>query len=74
MVTCKEIKEAYNILKDVVKNTPLEKNRTFSKLINSNVYLKLENLQNTGSFKIRGAYNKIYHLSKNDRKQLANLL
>jgi len=69
MVTFIEIKEAYDILKYVVKNTPLEKNRTFSTLTNSNVYLKLENLQNTGSFKIRGAYNKIYHLTEEEKKR-----
>ena len=38
-------------------------------MIKSNIYLKLENLQNTGSFKIRGAYNKIYYLSKEEKKQ-----
>ena len=69
MVSFKEIEEAYDILKDVVKNTPLEKNRTFSKFTNSNVYLKLENLQNTGSFKIRGAYNKIFHLTDDEKKR-----
>jgi len=68
MVSFKDIEEAYDILKDIVKNTPLEKNRTFSKLTNSNIYLKLENLQNTGSFKIRGAYNKIYHLTDDEKK------
>jgi threonine dehydratase len=69
MVTFNDIKEAQIILKDVVKNTPLEKNKTFSNLTNSNIYLKLENLQNTGSFKIRGAYNKIYHLTKEEKKK-----
>jgi threonine dehydratase len=53
----------------VVKRTPLEKSKTFSHLARTNVYLKLENLQTTGSFKIRGAYNKIYHLSQAERKR-----
>lgn len=69
MVSLDEIKEAHNILKGVVKNTPLEKNRTFSNIIGSNIYLKLENLQNTGSFKIRGAYNKIYHLANEEKNR-----
>jgi threonine dehydratase len=69
MIEFKDIKEAYTIIKEVVKNTPLEKNRTFSTITNSNIFLKLENLQNTGSFKIRGAYNKIYHLNEEEKKQ-----
>lgn len=69
MPSFKDIKEAYEILKPVVKRTSLEKSKTFSKLTKTNIYLKLENLQTTGSFKIRGAYNKIYHLSKKDRER-----
>jgi len=69
MITFDEINQAYNIVKDVVKRTPLEKSRTFSNMIGSNVYLKLENLQNTGSFKIRGAYNKIYSLSEDEKNR-----
>jgi threonine dehydratase len=69
MLTFKGIQEAYEILKPVVKQTPLERSKTFSQLVKANVYLKQENLQSTGSFKIRGAYNKIYHLSKQERKQ-----
>jgi threonine dehydratase len=69
MPTFEDIKEAYDILKNVAKRTPLEKSKTFSQMTKANVYLKLENLQTTGSFKIRGAYNKIYHLSKEERKR-----
>ena len=69
MPSFKDIKEAYDVLKPVVKRTSLEKSKTFSKLTKTNVYLKLENLQTTGSFKIRGAYNKIYHLSKKERER-----
>jgi len=68
MLTFKDIQEAYKILKPVVRRTPLEKSKTFSHMIKANVYLKEENLQTTGSFKIRGAYNKIYHLTKEERK------
>jgi threonine dehydratase len=69
MLTFQKIQEAYEILKPIVKQTPLERSKTFSQIIKANVYLKEENLQSTGSFKIRGAYNKIYHLSKQERKQ-----
>ena len=69
MPTFEDIKEAHDILKNVAKRTSLEKSKTFSQMTKANVYLKLENLQTTGSFKIRGAYNKIYHLNKEERKR-----
>lgn len=69
MVTYKDIEAAYDILKPVVRQTPLEKSTTFSQMIKTNVYLKEENLQSTGSFKIRGAYNKIYHLPPKQRQR-----
>ena len=68
MVVFQDIQEAYTVLKPVVKQTPLDRSKTFSHLTGSNVFLKEENLQTTGSFKIRGAYNKIYHLTKEERK------
>ncbi len=69
MVAFKDIQEAYQVLRPIVKQTPLEKSKTFSQLTRENVYLKEENLQITGSFKIRGAFNKIYHLTKQEKKQ-----
>lgn len=69
MVTFKDIKEAHKNLKNIVKRTPLERSKTFSKMTNSDLYLKLENLQNTGSFKLRGAYNKISRLTKEQKKK-----
>ena len=56
------ILNASNVLKSVVHETPLDKSRTFSHWTGSKVYLKLENLQKTGSFKVRGAYYKIHRL------------
>jgi len=69
MTTFDEVRKAYDVLKDVVKLTPLERSKTFSEMSESNVYLKLENFQNTGSFKLRGAYNKIYHLSQQEKER-----
>jgi len=54
-----DIEKAAKRLKGVVHKTPLEYSRTFSEMADCKVYLKYENLQKTGSFKIRGAYNKI---------------
>jgi threonine dehydratase len=51
------------------RHTPLEYSSKLSKLTNANVWLKLENQQVTGSFKIRGATNKILLLSKEEREK-----
>jgi threonine dehydratase len=58
-----DIVNAQSVLRNVVKLTPLERSKSFSVMSESEVYLKLENLQSTGSFKVRGAYYKIKNLS-----------
>ncbi len=63
-VTLKDIEEAYERVKGVVKNTPLERSSSISELSSAEVYLKLENLQRGGSFKIRGAYNLLSRTRK----------
>lgn len=52
----------------VVRKTPLHHSETFSRLSGSNVYLKAEFQQKTGSFKLRGAYAKIKSLSKDEKR------
>ncbi|MBN1801614.1 MAG: threonine ammonia-lyase, partial [Candidatus Lokiarchaeota archaeon] len=54
---------------DLIHKTPLNKSNTFSRMCSNEVYLKLENIQRTGSFKIRGAYNKISRLPELERKK-----
>ena len=61
----KDIENAYKKIKDSIVKTPLVTNDYINNLLNSQVYFKLENLQNTGSFKLRGATHKISTLSKN---------
>ena len=51
-----------------IRETPLDYSPYFSELTGANVYLKLENLQHTGSFKLRGAFNKLLSLSEEDRE------
>ncbi len=51
----------------IVKVTPLDLSTTFSELCSRHIYLKLENLQKTGSFKVRGALNKIQQLEATAR-------
>jgi len=58
-----KIYEAKERIKDVVVNTPFSYSPNLSEISKSEVYLKKENLQVTGAFKIRGAYNKIASLS-----------
>ncbi|MFP7298482.1 threonine ammonia-lyase [Neobacillus niacini] len=53
-------------MKEIVHMTPLDYSKTFSSLAHNEVYLKLENLQKTGSFKARGSYNKLISLSKEE--------
>lgn len=59
-----DIIRAQSRLKGIVKVTPLEHTKSFSAMSGANVYMKLENMQSTGSFKVRGAYNKISCLSQ----------
>lgn len=68
-VTFKEIELARDVLRDIIRFTPLEQSRTLSQLTGMDLYLKLENLQRTGSFKIRGAYFKIHSLSDSERRK-----
>ncbi|WP_326911156.1 threonine ammonia-lyase [Sedimentibacter sp. MB31-C6] len=63
------IRNASQNLKRVLKKTNLIYSEFFSKEYGNNVYIKPENLQVTGSFKIRGAFNKINNLTKEERKR-----
>ena len=54
-------------IKDTVIKTPLLYSNVFSKISNNNVYMKCENLQLTGAYKIRGALNKILSLSEEEK-------
>jgi threonine dehydratase len=64
----KEIQEAQARLEGVARVTPVYGTETLSKLIGREVSLKAENLQRTGSFKIRGAVNKISTLSEREKR------
>ena len=61
------IKEAYRKIKGFVRKTPLIHSTYLSELCDNNVYLKLENLQLTNAFKIRGALNRMLDLSKDEK-------
>jgi threonine dehydratase len=57
-----DIREARRLISEVVDRTPVVSSRTLSRDIGGHVVLKAENLQQTGSFKIRGATNKLASL------------
>ncbi|HCU07724.1 MAG TPA: threonine ammonia-lyase [Clostridiales bacterium] len=65
MITIKEIQDARLVLDKVIRKTDLIEATGFS--TECDVYIKAENLQRTGSFKIRGAYNKISRLSPEEK-------
>src|SRR5688572_18152526 len=61
--TIEDIVKAQELLSGIIRRTPLQTSRTFSGLAGTNLFLKLECLQVTGSFKVRGAFVKISRLS-----------
>ncbi|MCL6597856.1 MAG: threonine ammonia-lyase [Alicyclobacillus macrosporangiidus] len=63
------VKAARQRLSGVIQTTPVDLSQTFSEMCGNPVYLKMENLQTTGSFKLRGAYNKIALLSEEQRRK-----
>ena len=60
----KDIEAAYEAVSPYIKNIPLYHSASFSENYRADIYFKLENLQRTGSFKVRGAYYKISQLSE----------
>ncbi len=62
-----DILEAQNRIRDSIQKTPIMLSASCSQKFGSQVYLKFENEQTTGSFKIRGSLNKILGLSQNER-------
>jgi threonine dehydratase len=67
MLTLKDIEAARQTIDSAIGLTPCQYSGFLSRLTGAQVYLKLENLQNTGSFKIRGALNKLSTLSPEER-------
>lgn len=66
MVSFNDIVKAHETMMGIVHKTPLDYSHTFSEHAGNETYLKLENLQKTGSFKVRGSYNKMISLRKEE--------
>ena len=69
MLTIEKFEEAYEVVSKVAHNTSLVESEYFSNISGNKVYLKPENMQLTGAYKIRGAYYKISTLSEEDRQK-----
>src|SRR5437879_7671046 len=68
-VTIADIWEAYKLLKPCLHHTPLAPSRTLHEITGADIYLKAENQQRSGSFKVRGASFKVSRLSDKERKR-----
>jgi threonine dehydratase len=63
-----DVKAAYIRSKNIIRKTPLDHSPALSNIIDGDVYLKLDNIQKTGSFKFRGAISKMTSLNEKQRK------
>lgn len=68
-VKLSDIEAAREILRDIIIHTPIIADAKLSKEIGARAYLKAESLQKSGSFKIRGAYNKIFRLNDDEKSR-----
>jgi len=64
-----KVREAKERISPYIHETPVEYSTTFSRRSGSDVFLKLENFQKTGSFKVRGAFNKLLSMMPKDRSK-----
>ncbi len=67
MIELSEIVQARRLISDVVLKTPFVYAPLLSERVDANIFLKKENLQLTGAYKIRGAFNKIASLSEEEK-------
>jgi len=68
-ITLENVKKAASLLRDVVLETPLQKNQYLSEKYEANIVFKREDLQEVRSYKIRGAYHKISSLTAEELEQ-----
>lgn len=68
-VTLPDIEDARRLLKNIINPTPIIADERLSDEIGATAYLKAECLQRGGSFKVRGAYNKISRLSEEEKSR-----
>jgi threonine dehydratase len=69
MITLEDVHAARGRVQPYIRRTPTERNETLSRSLGTNVYLKYELFQKTGSFKPRGAFNQMLQLSPSQREK-----
>ena len=69
MVEYKDIQEAYQRIQNTINKTPVMTSRTLNKQLKAEVFLKCENFQRIGAFKMRGAFNAISQLSDEQKSR-----
>jgi Threonine dehydratase len=68
-LSIKTIKAAHNRIKPYIINTPIKSDKEINDLVDADVYFKCENLQNSGSFKFRGASNAVFSLNDEEARR-----
>lgn len=68
-MTLRDVEQAAELLQGIALRTPVEPSRAASEAAGGRTLLKCENLQRTGAFKIRGAYNRIFRLSDEEKRK-----
>ncbi|WP_125774595.1 threonine ammonia-lyase [Antribacter gilvus] len=66
-VSLDDVRAAARLLDGVITRTPVQESRALTTITGARVFLKCENLQRAGSFKVRGAYVRLSHLSPEER-------
>lgn len=66
-VSFDDILAARDVISAVAVETGMEHSRALGRMTGATVHLKCENLQRAGSFKVRGAYNRMYHIPEEDK-------
>ncbi len=69
MVEYNDVKLAYERIRGIINKTPIMTSRTLNNLLKAEIYLKCENFQRVGAFKMRGAYNAISLLSEEQKSK-----
>lgn len=69
VVELQDVQKAMGILRGVVRHTPMRRTTTIGEMTGSEFHLKLENFQLTGSFKVRGAVNKLHAMPPEERRK-----
>ncbi|PSR28724.1 MAG: threonine ammonia-lyase [Sulfobacillus benefaciens] len=68
-IRIEDVRQAQEALKGVTFTTPLQESGYINDLLGGRVFFKLENLQRAGSFKLRGAYNRLRHLTTDELRR-----